>query len=343
MAESVTAGNFTCADLLKILVAVDRIWANNQTQVDFISFAETLRVIKEKQTAELRDLEKAEKDETVKVYWATDCNESLTDCADDCDRSGPELEARCKEYTLDICKQAAFTVREKTFRASKLSREEVVAKGIMKRMKELDEYLAQTMVAKLNAFAGVNQFAGIGSIAGDGTTYINQSHWTPNIAGYFIQVAKMNKLSGAFMLHGNNLWNTQWQASFNNLNDNQRAELAKMGSIQQFWDPFNVDSVNSPAMASYMIAAGAVAFVNKAYYPLNSPVNYKDDDRWSIESRSLPGVYYDVIYTNRCLSNEIYHDFLLQVHAGFFDNPYGCNEDRTGVLKFVCGDASSES
>lgn len=340
MAASETAGTFTCANLLKVLAQIDRVWANNQTNVDYISFAETLKVIMAKQTAELRLLENPEKDEEIQVYWATDCSTTIRDCADDCDRSGPELEARCKNYVLDICKEAPFTVKEKIFRASKLSREEVVAKGLAKRMKELDEYLAQTAVSKLNAFAGVNQFAGIGTVAGDGTTYVESAFWTANIAGYFQQVALMNKLSGAFMIHGTNLWQTQWNAGFNALNDNQRDQLAKLMSVQQFWDPFNVDTVNSPALVSYMISAGAVAFVNKAYYPLNSPVEYKDDNRWSIESKGLPGVFYDVIYTNRCLGNEIYHDFLIQVHAGFFDNPYGCDEDRTGVLKFVCGTAS---
>lgn len=337
MATSLTAGNFDCAELLMVQAEIDRIWADNQTKVDFQSYAESLRVIKERQTAELRDLENSEKDETVKVYWATDCNTSIEDCGDDCDPSGPELEARCKEYVLDICKQANFTVREKTFRASKLSRQEVVAKGMMKRMKELDEYLAQTVISKLDAFAGVNSFAGIGSVGGDGTTYIDASFWTPNIMGYFSQVALMNKLSGAYMIHGTNLWNVMWQAQFNNLNQDQKDQMAKLGSLPQFWDPFNVDLVNSPVLASYMIARGAVAFVNKAYYPLNSPVTYMDDMRWSVESPSMPGVFYDVIYKNRCLGNEIYHDFSIQVKAGIFDNPYGCDEERTGVLKFVCG------
>lgn len=343
MPVSPTAGNFTCADLVKITVAVDRVWADNQINVDYISYAETLKVIMMKQTADLRDLEKAEKDETIKIYWPVDCNTSIADCGNDCDRSGPELEARCKEYALDICKQASFTVREKTFRKSNLNRNEVVARGLAKRMKELDEYLAQRMVASLNAFAGTNTFAGIGQVAGDGTTYVDASFWTPDINGYFTQVAIMNKLSGTFMIHGNNLWNHMWAANFNNLNQDQKDQLAKMNYVQSFWDPFNVDTVNNPEKVSYMISAGAVAFANKAYYPLNSPVIYKDDDRWSIESKALPGVFYDVIYTNRCLGNEIYHDFLLQVHAGIFNNPFGCDEDRTGVLKFVCGNISDES
>lgn len=344
MPPSATAGNFTCADLVKITVAIDRVWKDNQTNADFISYAETINIIKKRQTAELRDLENSEKDETVKIYWATDCNTSLDDCDDDCEVGGPELEARCKEYTLDICKKAGFTVREKTFRKSNLTREEVVAKGMIKRMKELDEFLAQAMVAKLNAFAGVNQFGGIGTVDSSGDTYLAPSFWTVDLMSYFQQVAIMNKLSGAYMLHGNNLWNVNWQAKFNNLNQDQKDQLAKLMSMQHEWDPFNVDTVNNPLKVSYMITSGAVAFVNKAYYP-TTPVEYLGAGqlRWSVQSKALPGVFYDVVYTNRCLNNEIYHDYTLYVTAGIFDNPYGCNEDVTGILRFICGNASDAS
>lgn len=339
MPTSENAGDFTCAALVKVMVSIDKAWRDNQTNQDFVSYVGVLEAVRSKQTATMPDLENTEKDQTVKVYWATDCNTSLADCADDCTVGGPELEAKCKEYTLDICKKAGFTVREKAFRASKLSREEVVAKGMLKRMKELDEYLAQTMVAKLNSFAGVNKFEGIGSVAGSGTTYISASFWTPDITGYFTQVAIMNKLSGAYMIHGTNLWQTNWLSQMNNLNQDQKDQMAKMQAIQQFWDPFNIDSVNTPDKVSYMVTSGAVVFINKAYYP-TSPVEYlgAGQIRYSVASKTLPGVMYDVVYTNRCVANEIYHDWTLYVTAGIFSNPYGCDEDVTGVLKFVCGE-----
>lgn len=340
MSESATAGNFTCSELLKILVGIDRIWADNQTNQDFVSYAETVNIIKQNQTATLKDLEDPEKDNVVKVYWVTDCNDDVEDCSDDCEIGGPELESRCKEYELDICKTAGFNVKEKMWRSNNVNRQEVIAKGLAKRMKVLDEYFAKAVVAKLNAFAGVNQFAGIGVIGASGTTYLLPSYWTADIAGYFQQVAMMNKLSGAYMLHGNNLWSVNWQATLNNID---KSALAKLGTIRQYWDPFNVDSVNSPSKVSYMISKGAVAIANKAYYPLNSPVEYKNDTRWSIESKALPGIFYDVVYTNECVNNEITHKYSLYLKAGIFQNPFGCNEDVTGVLKFVCGDGSEES
>jgi hypothetical protein len=67
-------------------------------------------------------------------------------------------------------------------------------------------------------------------------------------------------------------------------------------------------------------------------------VVYFHDHRWSIESKTLPGVFYDVIYNNECVANnEIKHNWSLYVKAGIFLNPLGCNDDVTGVIKFVCG------
>lgn len=333
------SGDFSCADLQTVLVTMDRVWANQQVNKDYVSYAESLRAIITEQTASFEALQSSEKDNKVKVFWIKDCDETISDCGNDCVVGGSTPEADCKEYELDICKTTGFSVPEKRFRTSNLTREEVVARALLRRLKTMDEYLAKAVVAKLNAFAGVNQFStSIGSVVGT-TTYIAPALWTADIAGYFAQVAIMNKLSNPFVLNGTNLWQQNWQAQFNNLNQDQKDALAKLGSIRMYWDPFNVDTVNSPAKRSYLIDKGSVAFVNKAYYPLNNPVEYigAGQTRYSIESRSIPGVFYDVVYTNECVNNEIIHHWSLYVKAGIFLNPLGCNDEVTGVLMFECG------
>jgi hypothetical protein len=337
MAASATAGTFTCAELVDVQIAMDRIWESQTLNAnDYKAEVESVIALKAKQTAQLRELEDPAKDKTINVYWVTDCNTSIAACSDDCSVGGPELEARCKEYALDLCQTAGFTVREKSFRALSVTREETIAKGMLKRMKELDEYLAQTLIAKLNTFAGVNQYEGIGDVENSGVTYIAPSYWTADLTAYFALVAKMNKLGTVTLLHGTNLWNSNWTAMFNSLNANQKDQMAKMASVQQVWDPFNVDTVNAGSKVSYMISNGAIAIATKAYYP-TTPTTYMDNIRYSVPSKNLPGVFYDVVYKNRCLSNETYHDFSLYIKAGIFSNPYGCDEDVTGVLKFICG------
>ena len=336
MATSANAGDFTCAELQVINVNLDEIWADNRVNKDYVSFAESLKAIMAEQSATLDLLENSEKDNEIKVYWAADCSTSLTDCVDDCVIGGPEPEAQCKNYILDICKTAGFSIKEKTFRTSNLSRDMVVAKAMMKRMKELDEFLAQSIITKLNTFDGVNAFPGIGVVVGN-TTYIAPSFWSPDIMAYFAQVSMMNKFSSPYMLHGNNLWTQNFLAQANNLNQDQKDQMAKLGTMRQYWDPFNMAVVNGVEKISYLIDRGAVAFANKAYYPLNAPIEYKTQSRYSIESKSIPGVFYDVVYTNVCANNDITHSWSLYVKAGIFLNPVGCDTNNTGVLSFVCG------
>lgn len=338
MATSPTAGNFTCAQLLKVQVELDKVWSDNQTNRDYLAKVEALQAVRTEQTAQLSALQDPTKDNIVKMIWPADCSTSLADCGNDCVIGGPEPESQCEEHSLDICKTAGFSIREKIFRTIQGTREQYVAIALAKRMKELDEFLAQTLVAKLNAFAGKNQFlGGIGDPDNNNITYIAPSYWTPDVYGYFAQVQTMNKFGDVYMLHGSNLYQMNWQANYNQANADGKDQKPKMTSISSYWDMFNVDMVNGADKTSYMITRGAVAFVNKAYYT-SIPAQYFTQQRWSMESKNLPGVMYDVVYTNTCTSNEITHSWSLYVKAGIFLNPLGCDKNVTGVIKFVCGE-----
>jgi hypothetical protein len=339
------SGTYDCADLQRLQVVIDKMWANNQTNVDYVSYAEALNAVRNEQTADVRMLQDPEKDRTVRVYWAKDCDTEVDDCSDDCTIGGDEPDADCKDYALDICKQVSFSVPEKRFRTSELTKDEVLAKAMLRKLKNLDEYLAQAAVANLDTFAGTNLFAGIGSVSG-GLTYVDPSLWTGDIMGYFAQVALMNKLAGTYLLNGSNLYQQNWLAQYNKMTENDTGAAAKLATLKAYWDPFNVDAVNGGKKVTYLISKGSVAFANKAYYPLNAPVEYKGPQyhiRYSIESKNLPGVVYDVMYNTTCVSNEIKHNFNIMVKAGFFLNPLGCDESRTGILKFQCGNPPASS
>lgn len=337
------AGDFSCAALQKVNVAIDRIWLDNQTKQDYVAYSDTIKAVLQEQTASFPDLKDPLKDKTVKVYWVADCDSDIIDCDDECSVGGETPEASCKEYALDICRKVGFTVPEKEFRTSNLSREEVVARAMLRRLKTLDEDLSKKAVAKLNIFAGKNQWTGgIGQVEGaSGDTYLKPAYWTADLFGYLSQAGQMNKFQNPFLLNGTNLYQQQWMAQFNNANANEKDQALKMGSIRSYWDLFNIDSENNPDKISYMIDRGAVAFVSKVYNPA-SPVEYSGAGltKYSIPSRSIPGVFYDVVYTNRCENDEIYHDWSISYNAGIFQNPLGCNADVTGILRFLCGEAA---
>lgn len=343
MPPSPTAGSFTAAQLQKVIAKIDTIWADNQTKRDYESNVEALRVLRAEQTARLTEIENPEKDKVIKIIWIADCNTGVSECEDDadlCDFTGAEAEARSQDYALDICGSVKFSIEDNVFRTSEFSREEVLAKQMLKRMRELDEWLTQKVVAKLNTYVGVNQYEGFMGTVDGVQTYILANYWSPDMYGYFNQVAIMNKFRNPYMLHGSNLFQTNWLAQQNQVDANGKAAPNKLLSMRSYWDLFNIDAINAPDKVSYMIEKGSIAFANKAYYPLNSPQTYQFGKRWSIESKALPGVYYDVYYKERCVMvdgvEKVYHDYKITVKAGLFLNPLGCNEDITGIIKFLC-------
>ncbi len=332
MPPSNTAGTFTCTALQKVIAKVDKAWMDNQQKAEYIPQVEVVTALRKEQTARLVEITDPKKDITLKIYWVKDCNTGVEDDdEDDCDISGPEAESNCKEYALDIKKMVKFSNRENMGRTNDINREDALAVQMLARMKELEEMIAQTCVTKLNSFVGTNQFTGgIGGVDGV-TTWISPSYWTGDLYGYFAQVTIMNKLSNPFIIHGSNMFQQKWNYEFVQANANGKDMLPKVNSIRSYWDMFNVDAVNTPDSVSYLISRGAVAIANKAYYPLNNPSEYLTDHpskRWSIESKAIPGMFFDVIY-----------NYKIKCKFGVYLNPFGCNEDVTGVLKFVCGDA----
>lgn len=338
MPTSGTAGNYTATQLQKVIAKIDKAWADNQQHAEYVPNVDVVLALMKEQTARIKEIEDPEKDKTLRIYWVIDCNTGVTtDDEDDCTINGPEAESKAQDYALTIKKMVKFSVKENMGRTNEVNREDALAVQLLARMKELDEYIAQTAVSKINSFAGTNQFTGGIGVVDGLTTYIAPSFWAGDMYGYFAQVAIMNKFKSPFMLHGSNLFQQNWQAAFNAANANQKDQLPKLQSIRSYWDMWNIDSVNTPDAVSYMITKGAIAFSSKHYYPQNTPVEFMTSKRWSIESKTLKGVWYDVIYTNRCNQEDIIHDYKLKVKFDFFLNPTGCNEDVTGVLKLACG------
>ena len=343
---SPTAGSFTPTQLQKVIARVDSIWADTQLKQEYEANTGFLDAIRAEQTAKMSIIQNPDKDKILRVIWVADCSTVVEDCVtdeEDCNFTGPQAETRAQDYALDLCGKVVFSIEETQFYDNEMSKEEVLAVQFAKHLKELDENLVQKTIAHVNTFLGVNQYeGGIGQVDGV-ITYIPANYWTPDMYGYFGMVKIINKLTNPYLIHGSNLFQTNWQNTYNVANANQKDGLPKLESIRSYWDLFNVDTMNAPYQDSYMIAKGAVAFANKARYPLNNPRVFQFGKRWSIESKNLPGVFYDVIYKERCVGDQIWYDFKISYKAGVFLNPLGCNEDVTGVLKFRCGTAPAES
>jgi hypothetical protein len=331
------AGTFTSGALVAILGTAEKIWADNSRKSDYVAECEAAKVIKAKQTARFPEIENTEKDNSIKVAWVQACHEKGAVPADGCVIGGDELQSGSETYTPNLTQHVGFSVDEAKLRGTIFDQNELIAEGLLRAGKELDEWLAQQVIAALNTYAGVNQFAD-GLASGDDLDQIDPAYWDADLLGEFALVSKLNRMTSPFILDGTNLYKAAWSAKMAQGNDNGKGDDNKFNTMEINSDVFNVALVNSPSKVTYLIDRGAIAFATKSYYKMK-PAEYMDQKRFSMPSKNIPGVTYDVFYSTTCVAGagqaaSIMHNFSVYAKAGIFKNPTGCNADQTGVLMF---------
>lgn len=325
------ASDFSPSALLAYQVPADELWASSTITNEFVANVEVVKAIKANQTARLAPLTGSEKDRTLRLIWLSACDLALSDVTNDCSWTGTELQSNVKEMTLTRRKSVAFFVNDKEWRSNQFNKEEAIAKGMLKAMKLLDNHIAAETVPYLNSFAGVNQYQG-GLAQGTGYDTIPAAYWTADLFGEFHLLAKYNHFQSPYLISGKNLYKEGWNAQMNVVNSDSKDELNKFNSMRAYYDIFNIDTVNTPDYSTFLMDVGAVALESKVYYP--NMVEYRFDTRYSVASKNIPGISYDVIYKEACANNEITHNFLLTATWGIWNNPVGCDTDETGVLRF---------
>jgi len=212
-----------------------------------------------------------------------------------------------------------------------------VAKALLKADKELTEAYAQYCVAQLELFKGCNKLTTGKGVVSNLDTFIAAPYWTPAIAAYFSRVSIMNRFTNPIFLSGSLLWEQFMVAQANSANANGKGDWALWSGMQPYFDMFNVDSVNDPDLKAYLLSMGSVAMVNKFYNPA-VPERLMSFTRYTMPSRWLPGMTYDVFYDNECTTGmKVVHNYKIRLIADLYNNPEGCENCNTGVLAFQCG------
>lgn len=338
-----SAGVNTCALLAKVQLNTDAIWADNAKQKDYQGEVAALTAIRENQTVRFAELENPMKDKTVTLYWPELCDTETTTCTDDCTPGGTKPGTTCQDYTLNVCREVDFSVDEKAYRAIATTFEEAVAKSLLSKMKVLDEYLASLAVTALDAGKGVNAYTGgKGTVAGFATT-IPAAYWNASLFGYLNLTAKVNKFNAPYLISGTNLYEAAFNASANSGNADGKGASQLFKTMPIYFDVFNIDGTQG--QVTYLVNRNALAFVSKTYNNWGAAdqramqyggVGSSAGFRYQVESKNLPGVFYDVIYKIACSGNEITHNWKVQFNGGIFRNPVGCNVNNTNILELTC-------
>lgn len=329
------------SDLLDIQARAEDLWANDPRMADYIANARAAQVLLEVQTAQFNVLQSPEKDREVQLAWLDQCDAEAEDCDDACDIDGTIASTSTQTYGLTTCKKVGFKVPEFQLRTNLFGMQDFVAKQTLKMMKTLDEFWAVQVVSAIEANKGENAYTDQYTVTGD-TTEIPPSAWTPNLFGYFDLVKRLNKINGAFLLTGKNLFLQDWQVKMNQANGEGKGAANMINTLRTEFDLFNLSAAGVGG-TSYLVHPNALALVTKAYYEqftAAAPAVYQGEgihqSRYSVPSMALPGITYDVHYGLKCEGSEVYHVWQFHTKGDVLVNPAGCTATRTGILGFDC-------
>lgn len=324
------------------------------------------------------------KEYDVAVTWMNACdNFALEDVS--CAIGGNEPSTNIELYTLKKRITKGFSVREDAFRDNEYGMTEAIAKTFLRIDKLISEEYTQYLIEFLNANAGVNVVPdrpGFETIALDRHTIIDPSEWTAPLMAYFARVMLLNRLQQGLVLTGSNLFETHIVDRANQANLDGKGNMILWNGMRFAYDLPNIDGVNNPDMYTYIISPNSYAVVNKAWNP-DSPERTFDFIRYTMPSRFMPGMKYDIFYNNACQqdtsedvdtdpgestwrdhlqenpglrdgthrSDTLIHNYKVVLTAEAFANPLGCDESNlgnedasnTGILRFLNGTSDDES
>jgi hypothetical protein len=332
------AGVIYPSDLQAIKSKAEQIFSDQLRNAQYIPDVAVAQTILARQTANMQVIQRADKENTLTVVWNELCSDVALDCdTDDCTLTGVQGSTQSQDYELGCIAKAGFSINLTALRTNMYSPEEFQARAWLAIGKSLDEQVAQLVMAGIIANPGENQLTSPYTVAGT-TTTIPPSAWTPALFGYIREAIVMNRLNGAFVLSGRQLYQQDWMVRMNAANANGKGALNMIDGMDVQFDLFNLATAGVGNNV-YIIHPGALGLVTKSKFTDTPTLRYFDQPQWQyrMKSPSLPGVYWDIRRAETCVNGVETITYQGTVTGAVVANPTGCNEDITGILELVCG------
>ena len=366
---SYTPGQFTETILMEQRFRADEMMLDKRIALQYQPQIASLPGLLGLQTASLNtalnSIDKKEYD--VEITWMNACDDFEIDDIS-CELGGEEPSTNSQLYTLRKRFTHGFSVREDAFRDNDYAMQEAISKTLLRIDKTIAERFNRYMIDFINASAGVNVVPdrpGFTTDAVNRRTDIDAAEWTAPIMAYLSRVMLLNRLRNGIILTGSNLYETLLVDGAMQANDDGKGDMILWNGMNFLFDLPNVDAVNAPDMYTYLLTQGAYAVVNKTWNP-DTPSQNFHDIRYTMPSRFIPGMKYDVFYNNECQkdggdtdidaegtfgdtstfrqdlldnpdwrdgnfrSDTLKHNYKIVLTAEAFLNPLGCDESNLG-------------
>ena len=296
---------------------------------------QTMEFIRDMQTAEVTPL-KGKKENTVELSWINACGLSVEDNVG-CEFGTTELSTNTEEKTLSKNKTVKWLVDENEYKTNDYDYAQVVAKGIMRADALIVEDICAYGVAQLNTFAGENQLDDTTEKFTNNSTTIEMAaaYWNASAIATLMRVGAVNRFTNPMALSGSLLHEAALNASWDGGNADGKGGIRRFTDFPIRFDELNVDTVNSGTKYLYLASTGSLAFASRTDY--DDSIRVFDWGRGvRFESMFMPGLYYDLITKDECSGDVNKKSFKLVCKYDIFNNPSGCTDGNTGVVKFKC-------
>lgn len=339
---STTAGVFSETILRSLRVIADEIMFDDRIKQQFIPQIGIIDGLRNAQTAlvkpkfsQIKDSQGKTKKYDVEVIWENACDLTAAECTV-CTMDGTKLSTNAQTYSLEFCREVQFAIDEYDYVDNEFDAALAVAKGMLRADMLLSEAYAQYAVSVLEANKGINLFTGGKGCVSGSDTYIPAAYWDAKLMAYFMRVAMLNRFTTPTLISGSNLFEEYFVINKMQPDANGKGNAALMQQFPIYFDLFNIDSVNTPNLVTYLLSQNSVAIASRNYNPVAIDV-YGASKRWSMQSRFIPELTYDVFSTVECSNDMVKTDFKVKLLADLFVNPEGCEADNSGILSFICG------
>jgi len=318
--------------------AIDVAWDDAIQRAQFVAHCDSVKTCLTKQTAQMGDIitgvGRNAKKQTRRVYWQNACNIAVQDRTNECAVGTTELTDDVEDYTISQSKESQFIQQFKTFRTKPHDMNKTIALGLMQCMKVLDEWMNAQYLAFLVANNGTHEYSlPVGAADGSNVWEIATPDWTSDRFADFMLSSKFSRYTSPFLLHGLNYYTDFIKASQYQSNGEGKGEANMFGLIPNVWDPIGMSDASIPN-ETFLVNAAAGAMLSGNWYDGNPQEMAGNHRVYSMPSRNLPGVRYDIHEIETCSSDDFVLSYKVQAYYEFVLNPLGCTETRTGILQF---------
>lgn len=335
-------GDFTPTRLADIQLTLEKMWKEPQYSKFYEPKGETIKAIRENQTATFVDLAVKDKEREVAVKWADFCDQTaaISTNPDDCDPGDCDTpDPKTKTYKPNIFIEDCFSVREEDFQTSVLDMNETIAKGQAAKIKNIIELFNAQGVSLIDANRGVDPIASAyGYPATNNRTAIPREDF--NMETFYPYIAEMLTVlrsSDNYILDGRNFMQAALIAEKNNLNDNGKLDFGLFNLYPYYNDLLGFIQAGVPNN-TYVIDKGAVAVQTREKYdrrPREVMSATNPHTRYSIDLPGYPGMGLDVRFFIDCVDDSLVYKWKFKLRALIAVNPITCGTGNTGIWAFT--------